>query len=191
MGLFLGRGFGSRDCIFRGAFRKGLNKMKITEHFDRDEFKCKCGCNQNYISKDLIEKLETLHKAMNAYAIVITSGYRCPKHSVAVGGSSTDAHTVGIAADCVVYKAKNIPYDVETVAEYAERLGFSGIGLMNGAIHLDIRNTSNYKNSHWYGDERTGNNSITTFQRENVSRETMSITIEINGKIYMGKVEEI
>lgn len=166
--------------------------MKITEHFDRDEFKCKCGCNQNYISKDLIEKLETLHKAMKAHSIVITSGYRCPKHSVAVGGLSTDAHTVGIAADCIVYKEKGVPYDVEDVAEVAERLGFTGIGLMNGnAIHLDIRNSSNYKNAHWYGDERTGNNFIKTFQRENVSRETLDITIEINGKRYRGKVEKI
>lgn len=166
--------------------------MKITEHFDRDEFKCKCGCNQNYISKDLVEKLETLHKAMKAHSIIITSGYRCPKHSVAVGGSSTDAHTVGIAADCIVYKEKGVPYDVEDVAEVAERLGFTGIGLMNGnAIHLDIRNSSNYKNAHWYGDERTGNNFIKTFQRENVSRETLDITIEINGKRYKGKVEKI
>ena len=39
--------------------------------------------------------------------------------------------------------------------------------------------------------ERTGNNYITTFQRENVSRETMTITIEMNGKRYRGKVEEI
>lgn len=165
--------------------------MKITEHFDRDEFKCKCGCNQNYISKDLVEKLETLHRAMSAHSIVITSGYRCPKHSVAVGGSSTDAHTVGIAADCIVYKERGIPYDVETVAEYAERLGFTGIGLMNGAIHLDIRNSSNYKNSHWYGDERTGNNNIATFQRGNSAKSSIEIIVEINGKKYKGKVTEI
>lgn len=165
--------------------------MKITEHFDRDEFKCKCGCNQNYISKDLIEKLETLHKAMKAHSIIITSGYRCPKHSVAVGGSSTDAHTVGIAADCIVYKERGIPYSVEDVAEVAERLGFTGIGLMNGAIHLDIRNSSNYKNSHWYGDERTGNNDITTFQRGNSAKTTLNITVEINGKKYSGKVTKI
>lgn len=166
--------------------------MKLTAHFDSSEFTCKCGCNKNYIDRKLVEKLENLRGDMNAHSIVITSGYRCPSHSVAVGGQSTDAHTVGIAADCIVYKEKGIPYDVETVAEYAERLGFTGIGLMkDNAIHLDIRSKDNYKNSHWFGDERTGNDYIVTFQRENVSRETMTITIEINGKKYRGKVEEI
>ena len=165
--------------------------MKLTEHFDSSEFTCKCGCGKNYIDRKLVEKLEELRTDMNAHSIVITSGYRCPSHSVAVGGSSTDAHTVGIAADCIVYKEKRIPFDVEEVAEHAEKLGFTGIGLMNGAIHLDIRSKDNYKNSHWFGDERTGNDYIKTFQRENVSRETMTITIEINGKKYLGKVEEI
>ena len=42
-------------------------------------------------------------------------------------------------------------------------LGFSGIGLMDGACHVDIRNKNNYVNAHWYGDERTGNNAISSF----------------------------
>ena len=173
--------------------------MKITEHFDDSEFKCKCGCNRNYIDKKLVEKLELLRTAMKAHSIVITSGYRCPTHSVNVGGKSTDAHTVGIASDCIVYKERGIPFDNELVAAYAERLGFTGIGLMKGnAIHLDIRSKDNYKNSHWFGDERTGNDNIKTFITDNIddmwedalNDKGITITVEINGKTYKGKVYE-
>lgn len=56
-------------------------------------------------------------------------------------------------------------YSAEDIAEAAERIGFGGIGLMNGATHVDIRDLGGYKNSHWFGDERTGNDNIQTFQR--------------------------
>ena len=36
---------------------------------------------------------------------------------------------------------------------------------MNGACHVDIRNSSNFVNSHWFGDEITGNDWVETFQR--------------------------
>ena len=36
---------------------------------------------------------------------------------------------------------------------------------MSGACHVDIRHLGGYKNSHWFGDERSGNDNIRTFQR--------------------------
>ena len=139
--------------------------MKLAEHFDSSEFTCKCGCGGNKIDQRLVDMLEKLFKLMNARVIIVTSGYRCPTHSVRVGGSPSDAHTLGYAADIKVQKQNGSWYTAEDIAEAAERIGFGGIGLMSGACHVDIRHLGGYKNSHWFGDERTGNDNIRTFQR--------------------------
>lgn len=159
----------------------------LSPHFSKSEFICKCGkCSTPDINPELINKLEQLHKLMNANAIYITSGYRCPSYSKYVGGYMNDAHTKAIACDImVVRKANGTPfYDAYTVAEGAERVGFTGIGIIDKhAVHVDIRNTNNYVNGHWFGDETTGNDNIKTFQRgtvfegENVSHETHKIKV--------------
>lgn len=139
--------------------------MKLSEHFDSKEFLCKCGCGQGSPSELLVTRLEQLYNLMDAKAIIINSGYRCPAYSVKVGGSATDAHTRGIAADIVVKKQDGTLYTAEDIAEAAERVGFGGIGLMNNACHVDTRDSESYVNSHWFGDERDGRNYIKTFQR--------------------------
>lgn len=139
--------------------------MKLSEHFDSKEFICKCGCGKGSPSALLIERLEKLHKLMGAKAIIINSGYRCPKYSVSVKGSATDAHTRNIAADIVVKKQDGTLYPAEDIAEAAERIGFGGIGMMNNSCHVDTRDSEPYSNNHWFGDERDGRNYIKTFQR--------------------------
>lgn len=137
---------------------------KITEHFDDSEFRCKCGCNGCIANIPHVERLEKLRSALNAKSIVISSGYRCPSHSVRVGGSSNDAHTLGFATDIIAYKKDGNPYSSVTVAKEAEKIGFGGIGLIDGNyVHVDSRDCNKYSNNHWFGDERTGAN-ITTFQ---------------------------
>ena len=141
----------------------------LSAHFDRCEFRCKCGCGREDINPELVNKLEQLYAYLartptGISAIIITSGIRCPSYSVKVGGYSSDAHTKSIAADIYVVKGdKKTIYAPEVVAAVAEHIGFSGIGLMNGATHVDIRNEHNYINAHWFGDERNGNNDISTF----------------------------
>lgn len=138
----------------------------LTQHFDESEFRCPC-CGKLVHDVTLSKRLEQLHKALNAKAIIITSGYRCPSHSVAVGGYANDAHVQGFAADVVAYKKSGSPYTAETVAREAEKLGFGGIGIIsNDAVHLDIRDMHpEYPNMHWFGDERTHNDNIATFQK--------------------------
>lgn len=137
----------------------------LSTHFDSSEFTCKnCGRSKD-ISKLLISRLEEMHSMMNAKAIYITSGYRCPECSIKVGGYRNDAHTRGIAADIKVQRQDGGYYSAEDIAEVAERIGFGGIGLMNGACHVDTRDSEEYLNSHWFGDERNGNDNIKTFQR--------------------------
>lgn len=157
-----------------------MEDRQLSPHFKLSEFVCKCGkCSGTNPNAKLIDYLEKLHAALNCRAIVVTSGYRCPPHSVSVGGFTNDAHTKNIAADVICYDNAGAIIPVEKVAAAAERIGFSGIGLMSGgAIHLDTRDLTNYYNSHWFGDERTGDD-ITTFQPNAV--ETI---IELGGKKY-------
>ena len=82
-----------------------------------------------------------------------------------------------------------------------ERIGFGGIGLMNGACHVDNRDCEPYTNNHWFGDERDGRNYIKTFQRGTVfpgetkpesqpQKKTMKVTIEYDDHIFSGLLEE-
>lgn len=169
----------------------------LSQHFSKREFTCKCshGAEHDFkINDGLINKLEKLHDLMDAYEIIITSGYRCPEWSKAQGGFFNDAHTKGIAADIIVYKSTGILYPSEIIAEAAERVGFTGIGIIdNTAVHVDVRCKDNYVNDHWFGDERTGDDNIKTFQKGTkfVSRETKNtLEIILNGNtIYKGEVK--
>lgn len=172
----------------------------LSPHFDLSEFKCGCGKSHDIpINPALIEKLEKLYTLMNAHAVIITSGFRCPEYSRSLpGGYFNDAHTKGIAADIMVVRNANGKpyYDAESVAECAERVGFSGIGIIDGfAVHVDIRDNTNYVNSHWFGDERTGNDNIQTFQRGTVfdgeNENAVDITVTINNTEYKGKVKKV
>jgi hypothetical protein len=140
----------------------------LSAHFDKSEFRCQCGCGGENPSKKLIERLEKMFTLMDAQSIIVTSGYRCPNYSVSIGGYRNDAHTCNIAADIIVNKQGGGTYTSEDIAEAAERIGFGGIGLMNGACHVDNRDSESYVNNHWFGDERDGRNNIKTFQRGTV-----------------------
>lgn len=151
--------------------------MTASKHFKVNEFLCPCcGRGEAEISQGLVAMLEKLREKMNSTAIIITSGYRCNQHDREVGGSGTGMHTKGGACDIVVYKENGLPYDSFTVAECAESIGFTGIGIIDDtACHVDIRGTIPYVNSKWFGNERT-NEIYTTFKGmgriEIVSRET-------------------
>lgn len=170
----------------------------LSAHFDLSEFKCPC-CGKANPSKLLIERLEKVYTMMNAKSIIITSGYRCPSYSKKVGGFANDAHTCNIAADIIVNKKSGGTYSAEDIAEAAERVGFGGIGLMNGACHVDNRDCETYVNNHWFGDERDGRNYIKTFQRgTKFEGETpaatdsgVTISLTINGESYTGTVKKV
>lgn len=166
---------------------------KLSEHFDSKEMLCKCGCGKAVVKQSLIDRLEKLYDVMNASKIIINSGYRCPTHSVNVGGYSNDAHTLGFAVDCTVYDQNGKPYNVETVAYYAAKIGFGGIGMMNGnSIHLDTRDVEKYVNNHWHGDERNGTNFVaeTLKHDEIVKSNKKHFTILFDDKVYSGLLEE-
>lgn len=128
------------------------DNIQLAEHFSASEFRCKCGgTHDTVINPELPEKLERLFKALNCSAIVINSGYRCPTHSVNVGGSATDYHTKGYAADIICYDQSGNKISSKKVCCVAQDIGFGGIANIDStytATHVDVR-----ESYYWRGDE--------------------------------------
>lgn len=108
----------------------------VQKNFKISEFACKCqsrGCQITLHDPNLSEKLQKLRTVCKK-AITVNSGFRCADHNEAVGGSADSYHTRGMAADI---KAKGI--SPEALAQMAEEVGFTGIGLYEAFVHVDTR----------------------------------------------------
>lgn len=83
--------------------------MMITiRHFSPREFRCKC-CGQGGIDAALALILDGLRAAIKK-PIVVTSGYRCPKHNIEVGGIPDSRHLYGLAADIACPSMQYAPF---------------------------------------------------------------------------------
>ena len=107
-------------------------------YFNVDEFKCKCGCEQNKISSDLIHLLDAARK-IAGIPFKINSGYRCHKQNKDVGGSFTSSHLKGLAADIKCTKDK----DRFKIEKSLYDVGFKRIGTSKTFIHVDIDKDKN------------------------------------------------
>ncbi len=136
---------------------KKVKDQKASEHFYYREFSCP-DTDVLKLDSTLPLYLEALFFKLGASKAIITSGYRTPTYSVSVGGSATDKHTLGMAADVVFYNASGAVISPKVVCCTAEDLGFIGgiARIGNTATHIDTRSTD----SKYWGDETRGNNSI-------------------------------
>ena len=136
------------------------DSTQLSPHFNAREFRCQCGkTHETLIASKLVDKLEALYTALNCSKIIVTSGYRCPEHDKAVGGTSSGQHTKGTAADVCCYRQDGQPISSKTVCCKAQDLGFTGIANITSSYqytHLDVRTSGR-----WYGDETKGNGTIT------------------------------
>ena len=136
------------------------DSTQLSPHFNIREFRCNCGINhETLIASELVDKLEALYTALNCSKIIVTSGYRCPEHDKAVGGTSSGQHTKGTAADVCCYGQDGQPISSKTVCCKAQDLGFTGIANITSSYqytHLDVR--TGYR---WLGDETKGNGTVT------------------------------
>ena len=180
---------------------KSTDRTQLTEHFNISEFRCKCGGNHDTkLDTELADKLEQLHTALNCSKIIINSGYRCPTHSVNVGGSAADYHTKGYAADIVCYDQSGNKISSKIVSCAAQDLNFSGIANIDStytATHVDTR-TDNF----WKGDEvKTSAYSVTedfykyySLSKSDVypapAKKSKNITLTIDGITYNGTITE-
>lgn len=115
-----------------------LDTDKISEHFTVAEYKCKCGCGICNVDPILALKVEHLRKRLGR-KLSVNSGCRCKIYNEKVGGSKGSYH---IASKTRASRAVDIhaPTGQERgeIVAAALSLGFTGIGVDNGYIHLDI-----------------------------------------------------
>lgn len=110
-----------------------INDFKLTENFNLREFACKC-CGTVKIDSELVERLQVLRNRIKR-PIIITSGYRCPKHNREVHGGENSYHVQGLAVDIVVKD-----YGLDELENLARAVGFKGIGVYKSQnfIHVDL-----------------------------------------------------
>lgn len=119
-------------------------------HFNLCEFACRC-CGQlppGGMSPVLLQKLDDMREEIGM-PIIVTSGYRCPRHNYNVGGVSNSQHVKGNAAD--IY-CRGLT--VDRLAAYCVKHGFDGIGRYYGMqfVHVDVRDNGNSPNEYrWEG----------------------------------------
>ncbi len=142
------------------SYKNDGNK-NISNHFKFKEFASSDGkklySDDILIDTDIIEILEKLFIRMNAYKLIITSGYRTTEHEMTLSNSAVNGyHTKGQAVDINVWKNSNERYSSKEIALALEDLGWNhGIGLVTKtAVHIDSRP------SKYYFDESNHNKSI-------------------------------
>jgi zinc D-Ala-D-Ala carboxypeptidase len=104
--------------------------------FELSEFDCQ-ETGKNEMHPDFLHRLDHLRKVCD-FPFIITSGYRDPSHSVEAKKPVPGTHSQGIAADIRITNSA----DRFTIVDQAIYAGFSGIGIADGFVHLDIRDTT-------------------------------------------------
>lgn len=151
--------------------------IQLTPHFNSSEFRCKPDnkhdAKHDYkIDSELVNGLEALFTkipelfGIKVSKICLTSGYRCPTHDVAVGGSGSGPHVSGYAADFIVYDENGAPVSSKMVCCAAQEIGFRGIANITSAYiytHCDMKDRKNSKGQsyRWFGNEVYGNGTVT------------------------------
>lgn len=105
-------------------------------YFKLEEFACK-HCGENKIDRAFVDKLDLLRHTYGK-PLVVTSGYRCPVHNIAVSTTGANGpHTTGKAVDLAV--ARTDAYNLLTLAL---AMGFTGVGVQQKGpsrfLHLDV-----------------------------------------------------
>jgi uncharacterized protein YcbK (DUF882 family) len=110
--------------------------LSTFKYFKLSDFNCQ-ETNENNMSEEFIHKLDELRAACG-FPFYITSGYRSEKHSIESKKSKPGTHAQGIAADIAV----NGGAQRMAVVKNALAMGFTGVGVARGFIHVDIRKTT-------------------------------------------------
>lgn len=105
--------------------------------FKLSEFACKCGrpeCDAEHMTVETLTALNELRK-LYGKPLFITSARRCEQHNFKVGGTPNSFHLVGAAVDIRVTSGTMMGQ----LVEIAIRVGFRGIGVAKGFLHIDTR----------------------------------------------------
>lgn len=135
------------------------NPAQATKNFSWREFYCPLAKSVPVTDLALyhVSKLQELRDKLGR-GLKVNSGYRSPEHNARVGGATQSMH-LEFASDITPVGAsgaagQRLPLELwlDSTAEIAEDLGFSGIGRYNSFIHLDCRAFIDRPQARW--DER-------------------------------------
>ena len=110
--------------------------MNNFRYFKLEDFNCQ-ETGENGMKEHFIRRLDCLREACG-FPFYITSGYRSPNHSIEQAKKTPGKHAKSIAADIAV---KDGVQRMQIVKQ-ACALGFTGIGVAKGFVHVDIRDTN-------------------------------------------------
>jgi zinc D-Ala-D-Ala carboxypeptidase len=89
--------------------------------------------------KTLCEVLEKVRTICGDNAVTILSGYRSPEVNAAVGGSSTSAHMIGLAADFIIPSCGDPLTICQMIEQFMEALGIDQLIWEYGDwVHLGL-----------------------------------------------------
>jgi uncharacterized protein YcbK (DUF882 family) len=109
----------------------------LSKNFKLSEFTCKCGCGTVKIDMDLVRLLQVLRDIINK-PINVAIGYRCPAFNASIPTASKNSqHMLGKAADIKVTGI--LP---EELSYLAKKVGFTGVGVYDTWVHVDVRDVN-------------------------------------------------
>ena len=128
-----------KHAVAYGITKKESDFWADIKHFDRKEFKCKCGnihCNGYPAEPEekLVRVADRVREHFGSYATV-SSGLRCTQHNANVGGVSNSRHLTGKAMDFCI-KGKTAAQVLEYVQKQTEiRYAYA---IDSQFVHMDI-----------------------------------------------------
>ena len=122
----------------RNKSQKITRSPKISEHFSRKDFECRCGaCKSSLrISLGLVGGLELL-RSITQKRINILKGYECPKSSEQHGKVKRNYHTMGLAVDIAIPGLS--PQEIFLAAEQVPEFKGIGMNLDKDFVRIDTR----------------------------------------------------
>lgn len=131
-------------------------------YFSPKEFACKDGCGFGSKETDIaVELIFAMHllRLRLAVPFLITSGARCVKHNIAVGGKPKSTHLAGVKGLCTPgHENKCRAADIQTVAWSTElrakavvlalSMGLR-VGVNSSFLHLDVESKPYYSEGIW------------------------------------------
>ncbi len=122
------------------SLKKDADK-KLSENFKVREFRSRDGTDKILVDEKLVKFLQKLRDKFGV--INISSAYRTASYNRKVGGVANSQHLYGLAADVTLKDNSKLL----EAARYAEKIGFTGIGLddkYENFIHLDTRKKKSF-----------------------------------------------
>ena len=109
---------------------------KLTEHFNKEEFDCQCGCGNGdiVISENLVFELECV-RVHYGKPMRINSGIRCLSHNRKIGSRDTSSHIKGLAVDI---SCRDMGTRLKLVKHLLRDAEFTRIGFHREFIHVDV-----------------------------------------------------